>query len=88
MNLIVFFTNNVSIKVWNDCGILDREIAIYKNLISSGIHVSFITYGDKIDFTFRNKLHGIQILCNRWGFKKTTYAKYLHIIHWKSLKEE
>jgi len=86
LKLVLFFTEGMSIAGWNNAGILNREVSIYKRLVVKGIHVSFVTYGNGIDLKYSDKLSGIKILCNKWGLPKYIYKKYLHIIHRKHLK--
>ncbi len=62
INLIVFFTYGVSLKIWSDTGLIEREIKLYKRLIENGINVSFITYGDNTDFEFQSLVENINIL--------------------------
>jgi glycosyltransferase involved in cell wall biosynthesis len=71
MNLILFFTYGVSLKVWDEKGLLDREIILYKKLADNGINVSFITYGDELDYQFKDKLGDIEIVPFYAHFKKT-----------------
>ncbi|OGZ18353.1 MAG: hypothetical protein A2V72_01100 [Candidatus Nealsonbacteria bacterium RBG_13_37_56] len=57
MNLGLFFTNNVSLKIWEKTGNLDREIKPYKRLLSYFEKIYFFTYGkDEL------KLEGIEVL--------------------------
>lgn len=62
INLIVFFTYGVSLKIWSDTGLIEREIKLYKRLIENGVNVSFITYGDNTDFEFQALVENINIL--------------------------
>jgi glycosyltransferase involved in cell wall biosynthesis len=62
INLIVFFTYGVSLKIWSDTGLLEREIKLYKRLIQNGVNVSFITYGDNTDYEFQALVENINIL--------------------------
>ena len=65
---------------------LNREIAIYKNLISYGNIISFLTYGNRDDLQFQDQLGKIKILCNSYNLPKNIYVKTLHLLHWRSLK--
>jgi len=83
--LVLFFTRGVSLQTWDQTGMLDREIALYKEYLKHGWMVSFITYGDKKDLQYKNKLKGIKILCNRWGLPQRIYRNYLHLIFFQTL---
>lgn len=85
MHLALFFTRGVSLEAWDSVGMLDREVAIYERLRDHGFSVSFVTYGDTHDFGYRDRLQGINLLCNRWGFPSRVYQRFLHLLHGKSL---
>lgn len=44
---------------------LEREAALYRSLCPMLRRITFVTYGDMRDLRHRDKLHGIDILCNR-----------------------
>jgi glycosyltransferase involved in cell wall biosynthesis len=85
MHLALFFTRGVSLEAWDSVGMLDREVAIYERLRDHGFSVSFVTYGDTHDLGYRDRLQGINLLCNRWGFPSRVYQRFLHLLHGKSL---
>ncbi|MHA1987716.1 MAG: glycosyltransferase family 4 protein, partial [Promethearchaeota archaeon] len=62
MNLLLTFTLNVSLKVWDKVGILDREIQLYKQLSKKGFDITFLTYGAKSDLDFSNLLGKINVI--------------------------
>lgn len=62
MHLIPFFTYGVSVTLWNETGLLDREILIYKKFIEDGHKVSFITYGGQEDLSFQDKTEKIRVI--------------------------
>jgi len=62
MNLLLTFTNTVSLREWDKIGILDREVLLYKKLSQKGISVTFLTYGDKSDLLYSNSLKDINII--------------------------
>ena len=50
MNIILFFTYDISLKDWEKSGLLDREIEFYKKLHEKyNIFFTFITFGDSKD---------------------------------------
>ncbi|MBU1147832.1 MAG: glycosyltransferase family 4 protein [Candidatus Omnitrophica bacterium] len=49
MNILLLFTYGVSLKEWDQKGLIDRELLIYHRLIEKGYKVSFITYGGAED---------------------------------------
>ena len=85
MRLVLFFSKNMSLSHWYESGMFDREVAIYQRLSEFGVLVTFITYGNSKDLKYRNRLSGIDILCNRWSLPNILYNLLLPILHWKSL---
>ena len=62
MNLVLFFSYGASLQYWQETGLFEREILLYKKLEDKGVHVTFLTYGDENDFKLLNRLGGIQVL--------------------------
>jgi len=85
-HIILFFTQGMSLAGWDNAGIFSREISIYNRLMLKGFKVSFVTYGNRSEFEYADKVSGINILCNKWGFSKNIYKKYLHLLHRNHLK--
>jgi len=82
LRLTLFFTRGVSLQTWATNGSLEREIALYIRLQQKkGVHVSFITYGNKEDLRYRDQLQGINILCNRWNLPKHWYEQLIPLLH-------
>jgi len=79
MRLLLFFTYGISLKTWDETGLIDREIILYKKLTEKGIKVSFITYGDKSDFKYSDKLRNIEII-PFYAFVKQPSNKILKFI--------
>jgi|TARA_Y100000310_G_C20223560_1_gene596837 hypothetical protein len=78
MNLTLFFTRGMSLKVWHEIGMFYREVALYERLRDRGVSISFVTYGDAHDLDYKECLPGIEIHCNRWGLPSRVYEKFLH----------
>jgi len=85
--LVLFFTNGISLKDWDKAGILSREIALYVELIKYDWEISFITYGDKSDLSYKKLLNGINIYCNNLGLPQKWYESLLFLIHYSVLKK-
>jgi glycosyltransferase involved in cell wall biosynthesis len=81
LSLVLFFTRDISLRMWSENGSFEREIALYLRLQEKGVQVSFITYGDKTDLQYRDRLHGIQIFCNRWGLPPHQYERLIPLLH-------
>lgn len=63
VNLAFFFTKGLSLKIWHEMGIIEREITLYNNLARHFKNIFFFTYGDKYDLHYQKYLaKNIQIL--------------------------
>lgn len=52
MNVILIFTYGVSLKQWEDSGLLSREISLYNKMISDyKLNYTFVTFGDVSDIS-------------------------------------
>ena len=76
-NLVLFFTGNASLQIWNKTGSIERETALYKAFSKRGVQVRFVTYGDAGDLRLRHHIPGIKLLCNRWGLPQRYYVMML-----------
>ena len=83
--LALFFTRGISLKTWDEIGMFEREVALYRRLQKHGVQVSFVTYGDASDLAYADRLPGIRILCNRWGLSPERYEQLLPFLHWRHL---
>jgi len=54
--LALFFTTAVSLKMWHEIGMIDREVAIYNELSKHFKHIYFLTYGGEEDLSFKDYL--------------------------------
>jgi len=77
IGLVLFFTRGMSIKAWDGVGILERELALYRRLRDHLGNTTFVTYGDSSDLGYRERLNGIQIVCNRWKLPQSLYLSLL-----------
>lgn len=62
MNNLLLFTYLISLKKWDELGLLSREISLYKKLEDRAINYAFITYGDKRELKYSNVLGNIEII--------------------------
>jgi glycosyltransferase involved in cell wall biosynthesis len=81
INLVLFFTRGISLRTWDEMGIFEREVALYRHLNERGVQVSFITYGDGSDLSYADHLPGIRILCNRWRLPERWYIRLVSWLH-------
>jgi len=86
--LALFFTCGVSLKLWHDIGMIDREVAIYNKLSKYFKHIYFLTYGGKEDLRFRDYLaDNITIVPKKYIPNNLLYSFMLPFIHRKMLKK-
>tara|TARA_B100000161_G_C33554635_1_gene417189 strand:+ start:499 stop:1608 length:1110 start_codon:yes stop_codon:yes gene_type:complete len=63
MHIILFFTYGISLKDWDESGILNREIELYKSLSKNrDTKFTFVTYGDKEDHKYSYILDDLNII--------------------------
>ena len=51
MNVILFFTYDISLKTWLKTGLLERELRFFNKLIDNGVNLTLVTYGDASDLS-------------------------------------
>jgi glycosyltransferase involved in cell wall biosynthesis len=82
LRLVLFFTRGLSLRVWDEIGILSREAALYRRLRPALRRITFVTYGDR-DHGYAGRLGGLGLQCNRWHLRRPLYERYLrHILPW------
>ncbi len=57
IKLLVLFTWDVSLKIWEEKGLLQREVLYYTRLAERGVEICFLTWGDKADLEIGKTLH-------------------------------
>ena len=77
MKLILFFTRGVSLQTWNEIGMFEREVALYKSLGNQGVDVQFITYGKREDLHLASRIGKISLRCNTWNMPINWYERIL-----------
>jgi len=64
LELILFFSRGISLTVWKNNGLLERELALYRNLLPQFKKISFLTYGAGEYMQSSTVLGGFDILSN------------------------
>lgn len=75
ISLLLFFTQGVSLKTWEEVGMLDREIAIYQKMEQLDVSVQFFTYGDARDREIAKNIKKIDVHFNRFGWPQNIYSR-------------
>lgn len=86
LSLVVFATYGGSFGIWEAAGILDRELALYKEHASHGLDVHVITYGDGTELELANRYDFVRIHCNQWNLHPRMYAAFLPVLHHRVLR--
>ena len=82
VRLVLFFTRGLSLRVWDEIGILSREAALYRRLAPVLRRITFVTYGDN-DRAYAGRLGGIRVQSNRWCLSGGRYEQYLEkVLPW------
>jgi len=86
--LALFFTTGVSLKIWHETGMIDREVAIYNDLSNYFKHIYFFTYGDDKDLEYKTYLtNNITIIPKTLISSSFIYSFILPFLHRKILKD-
>lgn len=86
--LALFFTTGISLKLWHEIGMIDREVAIYNELSQYFKHIYFFTYGGEEDLRFKDYLaDNITIVTKKYISNNLLYSFLLPFIHRKILKK-
>jgi len=81
INLILFFTEGMSLESWAKLGMLAREAAIYRRLVSKGINCSFVTYGQSNEANYLSDVKGINVIYNSDNLLKSLYKKTMPFLN-------
>lgn len=85
--LVLCFTFGVSLKMWNDTGMLDREIALYEELTDYFDRIILLTYGDEEDEIYADQLpKGVELLPRKCHTNDIIYSIFAPLIHRQTLQ--
>jgi len=87
LHIALFFTTGISLQIWDQLGLFDREVALYRRLQRCGVTVSFVTYGDNLERKYASRLPGINILSNWWRLPINWYCCLLPLLHSARLRK-
>jgi len=86
IHLVFFLTRAVSLAKWDEIGILEREIALYRLLSSRLGGLSIVTCGGSEELAYQEDLGNIRILYNRWGLPPNAYSLLAPFLHWEAMR--
>ena len=79
-NLVLFFTQGVSLETWSSIGTLERELRYYRELLPHVKSITLVTYGGSADLRLARDLPEFHVVCNRFGLPARAYSAYLRWI--------
>lgn len=79
-NLTLFLSRGASLRDWDNAGMLERELALYKRLQSMGARVGLVTFGGPQDYVYSNYVPGMKIMCNKWKLPNVFYEKAIPLL--------
>jgi len=85
LRLVLFFTRGVSLRLWDEIGMFEREVALYRWLRPQLGGIAFVTYGGAGDLDYAPRLPGIDILCNPQNLPLEEYARAVPELHHRQL---
>ena len=86
-SLALFFTGGVSLKIWDDVGMFEREISIYNRLSPFFKKIYLFSYGTKSDCRYADKLANNVLIIPRSIFlPKRLYSLFMPFVHCDLLK--
>lgn len=84
--IAVFFTLGNSLESWEAAGILDRELAIYRELAKDGIGIVLVTYGTGDESARIRTEQGMEVVANHWRAPHRLYEWFLPLLHARVLR--
>lgn len=85
--LALFFTAGISLKMWHNMGMIEREVALYNELSKYFKHIYFFTYGGKEDLKYKSCLaDNITIVPKKYISNNLLYSCMVPFIYHKILK--
>ncbi len=85
--LTLFFTGGITLKTWAQVGNLNREVEIYRRLSNHLKRVNFVTYGDKQDKIYSNRIRDIKLLPIKWHKRQLLTILHLLLKHHPKIKD-
>jgi len=80
VNVVIIFTYDMSLRAWEEAGIIDRELNLYKQLaMAYGYRFTFVTFGDKSDMKYVSYVPNSQII-PIYKFSKYRKTKVIRFI--------
>ena len=85
MHLGVFLTRGMSLAAWDEVGMLEREMALYRRLASRGVKVTLMSYGGPAELAYASRFPGIGVCANTGGLTPAQYERSVEQVHERAL---
>jgi len=86
IRLCLVLTEGMSFQLWDEYGLLRREISLYKKLLNYGIKTTFVSFGNRNELKYKNILSEFEIIYNKWGLSNSLYIKSINLFNTQKLK--
>ena len=86
IRLCLVLTEGMSFQLWDEYGLLKREISLYKKLLNYGIKTTFVSFGNRNELKYKNILSEFEIIYNKWGLSNSLYIKFINLLNFQKLK--
>jgi glycosyltransferase involved in cell wall biosynthesis len=87
MQIGVFMTYGNSLTLWEESGILSREMAIYEEHAKSNHRFTLISYGNADDTRFEKCYPFLKVIVNQWAMPTRLYSRLIPSIAGNILKQ-
>jgi len=79
--IVLFFTYGYSLRIWDDAGILKRDLQLYEELAKQGYQTTFITYGREDEQQFLPTGFGFRALTRPYRLSEKWFSRLSPIIY-------
>tara|TARA_B100001250_G_C19817562_1_gene799589 strand:+ start:2407 stop:3519 length:1113 start_codon:yes stop_codon:yes gene_type:complete len=87
IRLCLVLSEGMSLQLWDEYGLLNRELALYRELINYGVHTTFVSFGKSSEYKYKNILKEFEIIYNKWGLSNAQYIRFINIFNFYKLSK-
>ena len=82
MNILVLFTFDISLKMWSEQGLIDREFKIYREIQKKepSIKYTFLTYGNEEDLKVQSDNNLGKFTISIYNYMKKSNSSFINIL--------
>jgi len=77
VRIALFLTYGYGLSDWEEAGILDRELSLYRDHFDQGIRTLIVSYGSKNDLNLIETRPYLDLVVNRYNLPNCLYARLL-----------